>query len=217
RVEVIPHGDESALVRGEPVRPSQCEPLAVFFGSLSRYKGLDVLLDAHARVLDTLPGARLLIAGSLIPDLDVVELRRRCAALSGVTLQVGYVPIDDVAALVGSARVIVAPYRRSNASGVVRLAQTLGRPVVVTDVGDLSESVDDGETGLVVAVEDSASLAQAMVRILDDGTLADRMGKEGRQRLLATASWPLVAQRVSDIYGQLLGRRERAVGGRPHR
>lgn len=215
RVEVIPHGDETALVRGEPPWPSQCEPLAVFFGSLSTYKGLDVLLDAHAIVLETLPAARLLIAGPLIPDLDDVELRRRSAALPGVTLQVGYVPIKEVGPLVGSARVVVAPYRRSNASGVVRLAQTLGRPVVVTDVGDLAESVDDGETGLIVAAEDPASLAQAMIRLLEDGTLADRMGKEARSRLLATAAWPLVAQRLSDIYEQLLNSREGAPGACP--
>lgn len=210
RVEVIPHGDETALVHGEPDRPGECEPLAVFFGSLSTYKGLDVLLDAHAMVLDMLPAARLLIAGPLIPDLDEVELRRRAAALHGVTLQVGYVPINEVAPLVGSARVVVAPYRRSNASGVVRLAQTLGRPVVVTDVGDLADSVDDGATGFVVAAEDPASLAQAMRRLLDDGALADQMGNEGRKRLLATASWPIVAQRVSGIYLQLLSRQEGA-------
>jgi glycosyltransferase involved in cell wall biosynthesis len=208
RVDVVPHGDETALVQASPPPPSANEPTVTFFGSLTRYKGIDVLLAAHERILQTTPGARLVIAGAPMPDLDVGELRRAVSALPGAELHEGYVPIEEVGTLVGEARVVVAPYRRSNASGVVRLAQTLGRPVVVTDVGDLAETVSDGETGFVVPPEDPEALATAVGRVLADPELADRLGAEGERRLRATASWPVVATQVVNVYRSLLSDRK---------
>jgi glycosyltransferase involved in cell wall biosynthesis len=212
RVDVIPHGDETALATAPPPLPGANDPLVVFFGSLTRYKGIDLLLAAHRIVLTEVPAARLLVAGAPLPDLDLDGLRRSVIDLPSVTFQVGYVPIEDIARLVGSARVVAAPYRRSNASGVVRLAQTLSRPVVVTAVGDLAETVDDGETGYVVPAEDPGALAAALVRLLRDPELADRMGVEGERRLMATASWARVADRVASLYSQLASSRRRGPG-----
>ncbi|MDQ2724571.1 MAG: glycosyltransferase family 4 protein [Actinomycetota bacterium] len=205
RVDVISHGDEEVLVAGPLPPPSASPPQSVFFGILTGYKGLDALMDAHALVVARLPSARLLIAGATMPDLDVERLQARAASIPGVSLRLGYVPIPEVAALMGSARLVVAPYRRSNASGIVRLAQTAGRPVVVTAVGDLADSVDDGETGFVVPPGDVSALAAAMLPLLTDIALADRMGAEGRRRLQATAAWPLVGRQLTAIYGELVG------------
>jgi len=204
RVDTIPHGDESALVR-RPVPPLSELPLRVVsFGSLTNYKGLDLLVEAFATVRRELPTSELLIAGPLVGDLDLEALRRQADAVGGVDIRVGYVPIDEVVDVVGSSRVVAAPYRRSNASGVVRLAHTMGRPVVVTDVGDLGASVVPEITGLVVPPENPSALADALIRLLKDPVAADRMGQEGRRRLLAEASWPVVAQRASTIYQELL-------------
>ncbi len=204
-VEVIPHGDQRAFAREDLPDAGECSERVVLFGSLTGYKGIGVMLEAFARVRAERPGATLRIAGPVVGDLDVEDLTRRAAAVDGVEFRPGYVPSEDVPGLIGGARVLAAPYTRSNASGVVRLAQTLARPVVVTDVGDLADSVDDGETGFVVAPGDPASLAHSIIRLLGDPDLATGMGVEGRRRLLEGSSWEVVAGRLDSLYRSLLG------------
>lgn len=205
RCDVVAHGDEGALGSVEHLpRPSACPPRALLFGTLTRYKGIDLLLDAWPMVREVVTNAQLVIAGGPVGDLDLRDLRRRAAQSEGVSLRVGYLPIPAIAPLVGSARLFVAPYHRSNASGTVRLAQTLGRPVIVTDVGDLAESVVDGQSGLVIPPNDPHALAHGLIRLLQDPALADRLGEAGRSHLMATASWSLVAADVERIYQELL-------------
>ena len=63
-------------------------------------------------------------------------------------------------------------------------AQFLGKPVIASRVGGIPEIIADGETGLLVEPEDSRGLADAMVLLLDDAQLADRMGTAGRNAVL---------------------------------
>jgi glycosyltransferase involved in cell wall biosynthesis len=205
RVEVIPLGDLRVLADGgEVAPPGDCPERIVMFGSLTGYKGLDLLLEAFAIVRRQRPDATLDISGPVVGDLDIESLRRRVAELPGADLRPGYVPAPDVPGLIGSARLVAAPYRRSNASAVVRLAHTLGRPVVVTDVGDLADSVETGVTGLIVPPNDVEALAGALERLLADPDAATRMGDEGRARLFAGSSWEVVAGRLENIYRELL-------------
>jgi len=212
RVELIPHGDEGIFAAGPGAGPEACPPRAVFFGTWMRYKGLELLLDAFAQVRARLPEAELVIAGSVGADIDFAEVARRADAVGGVDLRPGYVPVEDVADLMCSARLVVAPYRRANQSGVVHLAQTFGRPVVATDVGDLASAVDDDVTGLLVPF-DAERLAAAMQLLLTDPTTAGRLGANARERIREHGSWEEVARRVSDVYAQLLAARAGEGGG----
>jgi len=206
RVEVIPHGDESIFADGTASPADTTEPVALFFGTLARYKGLEVLLDAWPQVRREVPTARLVVAGS-VADVDLGALRRRVSTSSGVELRIGYVPAPQVEPLVTSARVVVAPYVIANQSGVVHLAATLARPVVATDVGDLRLAVVDGETGLLVPPGDPKALAEALVRLLTEPAIARRLGEAGRARARLESSWHQVVNRVLPIYAEFVGRK----------
>lgn len=207
RVEVIPHGDESVFLTTTVAPVENTAPRALFFGTLAGYKGIDLLLEAWARVRSRVPAAELVLAGAPGGDVDPKELQRRTNALSGVTLRVGYVPMSEVPALFGAARVVVVPYRSASQSGVVHLAQTFGRPVVATAVGDIPDVVTDGETGVLVPPEDPAALAVGLEALLTDPAEAARRGEAGRARLAAAASWTSVAGRAARIYEELLAGR----------
>jgi glycosyltransferase involved in cell wall biosynthesis len=213
RVEAIPHGDEGLFRRADihtPDQPSpgQTPPRILLFGTLTGYKGLDLLLDAFARVRADMPEAQLVVAGAVSADLDFPAVARQASALGGVTLLPGYVPHHRVAELFGGACVVVVPYRQANQSGVVHLAHTFGRPVVATAVGDLPEVVLHEETGLVVPPDDPAGLAAALLRLLRQPREAARLGRAGERRLALRASWPEIAARVATVYRELLdGRR----------
>jgi glycosyltransferase involved in cell wall biosynthesis len=115
--------------------------------------------------------------------------------------------VDAVPVLFDQARVVAAPYRYANASGVVELARTFSRPAVGTTVGDLPAVIADGETGLLVPPADPGAFASALVRLLADPVEAQRMGAAARARSAEGASWATVAERTEEVYRRALAPR----------
>ena len=207
-VYVIPHGDESQLRAGRQLRSaSETDPVVLFFGVWSKYKGIDVLLDAFARVRTELPVARMVLAGSVGADIDVEMVLEKAGRIGNVDARPGYVPADEVATLLESARLVVTPYIRASQSGVAHLAFTFGRPVVASAVGDLPDAVQDDVTGLLVEPGDSDGLAVAMLRLLRDGALAAKLGEAGHNSV--HDAWAVAAARVCDALHESAGTHDR--------
>lgn len=201
RLELIPHGDER-IFAGEPP-PAAEQERVLFFGEWRKVKGLSVLMEAFDELLTLRPSARLTIAGSPCPvDLDPDVVRCWAARYPDrVEVIDRYIPVSEVPRLFGEARAVVTPYLTGYQSGVVHLAMTMARALVSSEVGDLTTAVIDGETGLTVAPGDPHALALALERILSDPELAERLGREGRRRLLEYSSWEVVAERVERALG----------------
>ncbi|WP_246228761.1 glycosyltransferase [Mycolicibacterium psychrotolerans] len=195
-VHVIPHGDESIFCSETIVAADTTGPVALSFGTITKYKGFDTLCDAWPKVRAQVPDAELVIAGAVSADVDEAALRTRVDDLAGVTLRAGYVPVADVASYFSRARCVVLPYKRSSQSGVAHLALTFSRPVVATHVGDIPNVVRDGQSGILVAPDDADGLAGAVIRLLTDAELAAQLGNTGNQALTASASWDHVAAQL---------------------
>lgn len=213
RVAVIPHGEYGFFERGgEPADRraarrdlglGENDEVALFFGYVREYKGLDVLLEAWPSVAAGRPSARLVVAG------DPVRLgtdRRRelegWAERVGAVHRFGYVPFGDVAGYFAAADVLAMPYRHISQSGVLYLALALGVPVVATRVGALPEMLDDGESALLVAPEAPGELAEALARLLGDVALRRRLAEGGR-RIARAHSWPSIAERTEAVFARL--------------
>jgi len=80
-----------------------------------------------------------------------------------------------------------------------------GKPVVATNVGGNTESIMDGQTGLLVPARDPAALSAAMLRLLDDPRLAAEMGKAGRERVLKYFTLEKMIENTHALYSSLLG------------
>jgi glycosyltransferase involved in cell wall biosynthesis len=205
RAFLIPHGPEllfgvsDSATRALAARYGlDGERVVLLFGGLRPSKGVPELLEAFARLSDR-EDVRLVVAGYPSKQFDVRGVQRlvRERGLEGrVALDYRYVPIDELGALVTLADVVVFPYRTATASGALALAQFLGRPVVATDVGGLSEDIRHGVTGLLVPQGDTAALAQAIGEVLDDPARAARMGEAGRNDILEHRSWSEAARRI---------------------
>jgi glycosyltransferase involved in cell wall biosynthesis len=102
--------------------------------------------------------------------------------------------------------------------GIINLeAMACGTPVVGSAVGGIPEVIIDGETGLLVSLEQratspfdpldphqfSADLAAAINRLLGDPDLRERMARAGRQRVEREFAWPAIAQQTVDLYASL--------------
>jgi glycosyltransferase involved in cell wall biosynthesis len=204
RVEVIPHGDENILACRDTPSPDEAGPSVLFFGVLTRYKGLELLLNAFELLRRRLPEAQLLIAGVVGRDVDFAVLAQRASRIGAIELRPGYVPLPDVPDLVGQSRLVVLPYRAANQSGVLHLARTFARPVVVTDVGDLAALITHGHDGIVVPPADPIALAAALEELLVNPAEAARLGRNGRARMEAESSWSRVAECVLALYKELV-------------
>jgi glycosyltransferase involved in cell wall biosynthesis len=195
----IPHGTFDAPPVAELAPPAGRTLL--FFGLIREYKGLDVLVRALADV----PDARLVVAGD---PLDPVEPVRRLAAELGVEDRIdwrlGYLPQEEVEALMREATLAVFPYRSGeSASGALATALGHGRPAVVTDV--LGEAVEEYGAGLVVPRDAPAALAAAIRRLLDDPAALEQ-AYEGTAAARRGLSWGAIAEAHEQLYSDLLAR-----------
>lgn len=201
----MPHGNYGRFVdEVDTVAPSGCPRRVVLFGTWTRYKGIDDLLRVWPEVVLEVPDAELVIAGEASGDVDVGAIQLAAASCRGVTLDQRYLPMDDALRIVSGARVVVAPYLAANQSGVVTLAQSLGRPVVATDVGDLGDLVRHDLTGLLIPPGDSEALAAALVRMLKEPETADRLGAAGRALVEREGSWSSLAEQFVAVYQSVL-------------
>jgi glycosyltransferase involved in cell wall biosynthesis len=180
-------------------------PVLLFFGFIRRYKGLHVLLDAMPRVLETLPDARLVVAGEFYADEGA--LQAQAAPLGdAVRFDADYIPDTLVARYFGAADVVVQPYVSATQSGVAQIAFHFGRPVITTDVGGLAEAVRHDEAGLVVPPEDPAALAGAIVRFFREGMEA-RLSA-GVERARAAFTWERLCEALEALWTAAYERKE---------
>jgi glycosyltransferase involved in cell wall biosynthesis len=153
-------------------------PLFAYVGRLKRYKGVDLVLQAFARLAR--PEARLEIAGS--GDYrDHLEQLAESLGLASQVRFLGYVSEDEKRDLLRRAwaGVIASP---KEGWGITNLeAGACGTPVIASDSPGLRESVVDRETGYLVPHGDIGALAGAMRRVADSRDLVATMGKAGRR------------------------------------
>ena len=204
----VPHPLYAQFDRGRFTRESARARLglpadgevAVFFGYVRRYKGLDTLLDAWRLVRARRP-ATLVVAGDFYEDPAPYRAQAAAAGEGAVRLMEGYLPDEDVEALFKGADVVVLPYRSATQSGVTHVAYALGVPVIITDVGGLAETVRQDETGLVVPSADPVALAAAVARFFEEG-MGPRL-RAGVRALQAAHSWDVLAGHTVELIDSL--------------
>jgi glycosyltransferase involved in cell wall biosynthesis len=201
-------------VRFDPPRaPLGDPPVAAFAGRLVRKKGADVLLRAFARVRRELPEARLVVVGDG-PERPGLERLVRDLGLGGAVTMCGRLSRDEAADRLDGAWVQVVPSRYQEPFGVVILeAMARGTAVVASRTGGIPEIVRDGETGLLVPPEDEDALAGALLAVLGDRALAERLGRAGRRVAAAHFSPDAYVAPFLAAFDRLVDRHAAAAAG----
>jgi glycosyltransferase involved in cell wall biosynthesis len=202
RIVRIPHGTFDAPAASSIQAPSGRTLL--FFGLIRHYKGLSVLV----RALEEIPYARLIVAGDpLEPVDDLKRIARGAGVEDRIEWRLGYLPSEDVEALMREATLTVFPYLSGeSASGTLSTALGHGRPAVVTEA--LGETVREYGAGLVVPPADPRALADAINRLLDDPA-ALKEAFRGTERARQALSWPAIAEAHERLYSDLVAKVER--------
>jgi glycosyltransferase involved in cell wall biosynthesis len=185
------------LFSDRPPAPFPPSPGALFVGVLELYKNVDGLARAWRVAAPQLPGVQLRIVGRGSRRDVVEELVRDLPAQTAWTDRLSQA---DVARAMDEATCLVLPSRSEGLGRVLIEAFLRGRPAVAMDVGGIRDVVEDGVSGLLVSSDEE--LADALVRVLSDRQLAERLAAGARQsadRWLATPQE--YAERIAEVVG----------------
>lgn len=144
----------------------------LFFGFIRPYKGLIYLLEAMKEICEVHKEIHLIVVGEFMKEnkddyLDIINHLRSQECLS---LHDYYVPSSDINKYFSAADLVVLPYVSATQSGIVQIAYSYAKPVIVTNVGGLPEVVVQDKSGFVVPPKDSGALRR---KILDYFNLSD--------------------------------------------
>jgi glycosyltransferase involved in cell wall biosynthesis len=178
--------------------------VVLLFGAIRSYKGVDVAVRALADLRENMPEVRLLIAGKPWENWAPYEvLIRELGIASLVCTDLRYIPTGEVAKFFLAADLVILPYRHFDAqSGVGAAALAFQKPLIVTDVGGLSDLVED--RGCVVPPDDWEALAEKMGQCLCDPERLLKMAR-GSGRLREAGSWAEAAKQTFSVYESVLG------------
>jgi starch synthase len=228
RVHVVHNGidtdnwspvDDPARLRELGVDPDR--PSVVFVGRITRQKGLPLFLRACA----SLPPEVQIVLCAGAPDTPEIEAEVEGLATTLAAERTGVVwlremlPRSDVITLLTGATVFACP-SIYEPLGIVNLeAMACETAVVATATGGIPEVVVDGETGLLVPIEQTddgtgtpldpdayvKAFAEALTTVLTDPARATEMGRAGRRRAIEEFSWAAIADRTVAIYSEVTG------------
>lgn len=205
RVHVVSNGVDAGRFRPAERAAGSAEGFTVgFVGSLKPWHGLDVLVDAFVRLHRRAPESRLLIVGDG-PERSPVEAALAESVPAEAVVFTGRVAPADVPAYLGAMDAAVAPYPPMDACyfSPLKLYEYMaaGVAVVASRIGQIPDVVRDGESGLLCAPGDAASLADALDRLRTEPELRVRLSRAARRAVLERHTWTAVFGRVLALAG----------------
>ena len=176
----------------------------VYVGRIVRDKGIDELVEAFVKVRQV-HKARLVIVGRREDNLDPVsektlKLMEKCADIVCVGPKYG----QDLLAQYAAADCFVLPSYREGFPNTVLEAGAMGLPSIVTDINGSREIVENGKNGLIVPPKDARSLAEAMVRMMEDDDMREQMAAHARPMIESRFEKGFVMKCMIDFYEEIL-------------
>jgi len=222
KIAVIPCGVDLTLFRPIPMDEARerldiCERkhMVLFVGRIERLKGIDTLLEAMAIVVQDFPNWKedicvCIVGGDTSEDSAMVD--KEMQRLQNLRAELG---IADLVTFLGAqaqdalpdhysaADVVVMPSYYESFGMVALEAMACGTPVIASQVGGLSFTVQDGVTGFLVPGQDPPALAEKITLLLKDQALRDRLGAQGIE-WAEQHSWARIADQVISLYSDLV-------------
>jgi len=180
-------------------------PVVGCVGTFKRGKGQDRVVTAMAEIARGRPDAWLVFVGDG-PERAAVEGQARAAGLERVRFSG---PVPDARTLYDGFDLVVSASDAEGLPNVLLEAGAAGRPIVATAAGGTPEIVMDGETGLLVPVGAVDGLGVAMMRLLDEPTLAERLGRAAREHVGRSFGLARFVSETAALYEEMARRHGR--------
>lgn len=211
-VFVVPNGVETD--RFQPTPPDEAvkrrygfagKTVVGYIGTFAAFEGVRYLVQA---LISLIKGGRDDLRGLIVgsgPTYDAVKQLTIDAGLADKILHPGQVPHSEVKALYSVVDILAYPRDSQRITELVTPlkpleAMAMEKAVIGSDVGGLKELIEDGVTGLLHRHEDVADLAAKIARLADDPALRQRLGREGRRRMIERRDWRKIIETHFAVY-----------------
>jgi alpha-maltose-1-phosphate synthase len=210
KIHVIRHFDYKYLLEDNVLstKPKEWLPsnYVLFFAYLTPWKGVEVLLDA-AKIVRRQIGKNfnLVVAGEPHEGYRDVPFFKGLEAEDYRYIKIldRYISGPEIPSIINGSSFLVLPYKNAfqiSASGVIPLAYTFSKPVIVSRVPSLVEYVENGKTGFIFEVDDSKQLANYIVELVSNRTKCTEMGNNAYQKVIKDMSLERFSQDTWMVY-----------------
>jgi len=206
KVAIIANGVAPLARSGQRSAKAADSPVTILFlGEVGERKGVPTLLEAAARPELAGLSWRLIIAGN--GDLAFYEGEARRLGVAGRVAFPGWQDEASVARLLDEADLLVLPSKAENQPISILNAMSAALPVVASNVGAIPETVEDGESGVLVRPGDPVALAAALRQLITHPSERERMGRRGEEIFRARFRLDETIRRFCELYLSLWNER----------
>jgi PEP-CTERM/exosortase A-associated glycosyltransferase len=222
QIRVIPNGVDVRMFRPPPSDASKLsrwnfagKKIVGYVGSFFPFEGLDLLVDAIARLSPRRPDIGLLLVGGGDTEPELKAQIKRLKLESNVAIA-GALPQSEIPEIYSLIDVLVYPRRSMRLTELVTPlkpleAMAMGKAVVASDVGGHRELIEDGQTGILFHAGDVTALAEAIERTVDDVDLRRELGRRGTEWVSRERSWDNTTSAYAQTYAAALGTSEKQI------
>jgi len=184
--------------------PRDCRVI-LSLGSLFPWAGMEILVQAAAKVLAAHPNCVFAVGSAEQPYLGELQQMVRSAGLDKYFRFFGFIPWEDASHFISTADLCVAPFvLKDTRSGIASLRVlaylACGKPVVGSDICGLGDWLERESVGFSSPMGCSASMARVLVTALNDGKLLRQMGQRGRVLTVSGYSWQSIVDRLVHLF-----------------
>jgi len=191
RVDSIPLGLLSSPSEKEPDKTFGETPVILFFGRIAPYKGINILLQAVARVSQSRP-VHLLLAG----EGNLKPFQSYLRAIPRIDILNHWIGENELPGLLSRANLLVLPYTSASQSGVIPIAAGFSLPVIATRTGGIPEQIIDDESGWLVQPGSVQALAEKILYALDHPEECRRVGRRLFEIYVQERNWNKITRMV---------------------
>ncbi len=175
------------------------EQIVAYIGRLVPEKGVNVLLGAVKPVLEKMPNTKFVVAGEGWHRNELQRITKELEIEEKV-LFTGYLPEEDFLAYFNVSDILVVPSTYEPFGIVALEGMATKTPIIVSDVGGLSEIVDHQWTGMKVPADNSQALADSIIELLTNETLRNRIVSNAVDKLKHVYDWSIIADHTIKVY-----------------
>ena len=213
KIKIVPQGNyipfidiqKDKFVSREKLGIPKNKKVLLFFGMIKKVKGLEILLKALAKVKEKHTDVLLLIAGEVWENdfgpyqeiIDKSNLQEFCF------LHTKFIPNVDVAHYYCASDLVVLPYKKIYQSGVLMMALSFKKAVLVSNLPPLKEIITDNENGFLFETDNDEDLARKINFILEDKEQLEKVIQKGFELIKSKYSWEKIGSKTKETYQTL--------------
>jgi len=198
KITCIPSGVDVDVFR--PSKESHDDFSILYFGPLSSFRGIDVLLAAYSEIRKRLASARLVIlARGAKPDSHWI---RKAESVQNLEIVGGTLNQEEIIRYLQRSSVIALPFKfwpQIECPSTILEAMAIGKVVVTTSIGGVQEIVKNGKNGFVIPPNDSKRLASIILHLLNEPEVREKIGKRAREHVEHFYDWRVITGNTINV------------------